>query len=170
MKTTGRPVLTPEQKRLVRSTWAMVAPIQDDAARLFYGRLFEIDPSTKPLFAHSDMTEQGRKLMQMIGVVVAGIERLDAIRPAVEKLGRRHIGYGVKEEHYASVGAALLWMLEQGLGEEFTPEAERAWTVTYGTLAAIMQDAAAEEKGGGESLLASSQVAPRLREKVESSW
>ncbi len=135
--------LTLEQKQLVRSTWALVEPMQDEAARLFYGRLFEIEPSTRPLFASTDMSEQGKKLMQTISVVVAGLERLDTIRPAVENLGRRHIGYGVKEEHYESVGAALLWTLGQGLGEEFTCEAEEAWTETYGTLATIMKDAAA---------------------------
>lgn len=123
--------LTPEQKQLVRSTWALVKPIQEDAARLFYGRLFEIDPSTKPLFASTDMAKQGKKLMQTINVAVAGLERLDAILPAVEALGRRHVGYGVREVHYESVGAALLWTLEQGLGEEFTPEVEEAWAETY---------------------------------------
>jgi hemoglobin-like flavoprotein len=118
--------LTPEQKQLVRSTWALVAPIQEDAARLFYGRLFEIDPSTKPLFASTDMAKQGKKLMHTINVAVAGLEKLDAIQAAVAALGRRHVGYGVREEHYESVGAALLWTLGQGLGEKFTPEVEAA--------------------------------------------
>ena len=136
--------LTPEQKQLVRSTWALVKPIQEDAARLFYGRLFEIDPSTKPLFASTDMAKQGKKLMQTIGVAVAGLERLDAILPAVEALGRRHVGYGVREEHYESVGAALLWTLEQGLGEEFTPEVEEAWAEMYWTLATVMKGAVAK--------------------------
>ena len=79
--------LTPEQKQLVRSTWALVKPIQEDAARLFYGRLFEIDPSTKPLFASTDMAKQGKKLVQMINVAVAELERLDAIRSALKDLG-----------------------------------------------------------------------------------
>ena len=135
--------LTPEQKQLVRSTWALVKPIQEDAARLFYGKLFEIDPSTKPLFASTDMAKQGKKLMQTIGVAVAGLERLDAILPAVEALGRRHVGYGVREEQYESVGMALLWTLRQGLGEDdFTPEAEEAWAETYGALASLMKSAA----------------------------
>jgi hemoglobin-like flavoprotein len=136
--------LTPEQKQLVRSTWALVVPIQDEAARLFYGRLFEIASSTRPLFASTDMAKQGKKLVQTINVAVAGLERLDAIRSAVEALGQRHVGYGVKEEHYESVGAALLWTLEQGLGEEFTPEVEEAWAETYWTLATIMKDAMAK--------------------------
>ncbi len=137
-------ILTPEQKQLVRSTWALVKPIQEDAARLFYGRLFEIDPSTKPLFASTDMAKQGKKLMQTINVAVAGLQRLDAILPAVEALGRRHVGYGVREEHYESVGAALLWTLGQGLGEEFTPEVEEAWAETYWTMATVMKDAEAK--------------------------
>src|SRR5918912_4178885 len=115
--------LTPEQERLVRSSWAMVRPIQEDAARLFYGRLFEADPSTRPLFARSDMAEQGRMLMQTINIAVSSLDRLEKILPAIEDLGRRHAGYGVTEEHYASVGGALLWTLGQGLGEAFTPEA-----------------------------------------------
>ena len=137
--------LTAEQKRLVRSSWALVMPIQDEAARLFYDRLFEIDPSTRSLFASTHMTEQGKKLMHMINVAVASLERLDSIRSAVKELGRRHEGYGVKEEHYQSVGTALLWTLGQGLGEEFTPEVEEAWAETYGILTSVMKDGAAVE-------------------------
>jgi hemoglobin-like flavoprotein len=127
----------------------------EEAARLFYGRLLEIDPSTRPLFASTDMAEQGKKLMQMIDVAVSGLERLDTLRYAVKDLGRRHDGYGVKDEHYESVGVALLWTLGQGLGEEeFTPEVEEAWAETYGTLTAIMKDGAAAAQHG--SLLTSS--------------
>ena len=89
------------------------------------------------------MAEQGRKLMQMIDVAVAGLDHLDRIRPAIEELGLRHADYGVEDEHYDTVGAALLWTLEQGLGESFTPETEEAWAETCGVLAAIMKDAAA---------------------------
>ena len=136
--------LTPEQKRLVRSTWALVRPIQEEAARLFYGRLFEVDPSTRPLFAHSDMARQGRMLMQTINIAVTSLDRLEQILPAIEDLGRRHAGYGVRDEHYATVGGALLWTLGQGLGEAFTPEVEEAWAETYWTLATIMKGAMAE--------------------------
>ena len=136
--------LTPEQKQLVRSSWALVRPIQEEAARLFYGRLFETDPSTRSLFAHSDMVRQGRMLMQTINVAVTSLDRLEEIRPAIEGLGRRHAGYGVTDEHYASVGGALLWTLGQGLGEAFTPEVEEAWAETYWTLATIMKGAMAE--------------------------
>ena len=136
--------MTPQQVTLVISTWEKVKPISDTAAELFYGKLFELDPSLKPLFK-GDMKEQGRKLMAMINTAVNGLKNLDAIVPAVQQLGKRHVGYGVKDEHYDTVAAALLWTLEKGLGEAFTPEAKDAWTVTYVTLATVMKEAAASE-------------------------
>lgn len=134
--------MTPQQIALVQSTWQQVIPIKDKAAEMFYGRLFELDPGLKPLF-QGDMAEQGRKLMAMIGTAVSGLVRLDQIIPAVQDLGRRHAGYGVKDNHYASVGAALLWTLETGLGPAFTPEVKQAWAATYGALAGVMMEAAA---------------------------
>lgn len=126
----------------VQTSFDKVAPIAPVAAELFYGRLFELDPSLKPLFK-GDMTEQGAKLMKMIGVAVNGLNDLEAIVPAVQQLGVRHVAYGVKDEHYDTVGAALLWTLGQGLGEDFTPEVEAAWAEVYGLLATTMKDAAA---------------------------
>jgi hemoglobin-like flavoprotein len=137
--------LTSEQKQLVRSTWEMVVPIQDDAARLFYARLFEIDPSTTALFASADMAEQREKFMNTITTVVAEIEYPDILRPGIEALGRRHVGYGTNEEHYESVGAALLWTLGRVLGGQFTHETEEAWAETYGMLATMMKDTATGE-------------------------
>ncbi len=133
--------MTPETISAVQDTFAKVAPIADKAAELFYGRLFELDPSLKPMFK-GDMTEQGAKLMRMIGIAVDGLTNLDSIVPAVENLGVRHIAYGVKDEHYDTVGAALLWTLEQGLGDAFTPDVKQAWTEVYTLLAQVMQDAA----------------------------
>lgn len=133
--------MTPEQIQIVQANWAKVAPNADHVAALFYDRLFEIAPEVKPLFK-GDMTEQGRKLTQMIGVAVNGLPRLAEIVPAVQQMGVRHTAYGVRDEHYGPVGAALLWTLEQGLGEDFTPEAKEAWTLTYTTLAGVMKDAA----------------------------
>ena len=133
--------MTEDQKTIVKSTWAMVVPIADQAAAIFYGKLFEMDPSVKPMFANSDMSEQGKKLMQMIGVAVSGLDNLDRLIGAVQDLGKRHVGYGVKAEHYDTVGAALLDTLAAGLGDEFTPDAKEAWTVTYTTLATVMKDA-----------------------------
>ena len=135
--------MTPQQIELVQTTWAKVMPISDTAAELFYGRLFELDPTLKPLFK-TDIKEQGKKLMQMISVAVNGLTKLEEIVPAVQDLGRRHVGYGVKDEHYETVGAALLWTLEKGLEDAFTPDVKEAWTETYVTLATVMKEAAAE--------------------------
>jgi len=135
--------MTPEQAELVKSSWEKVIPIADKAAELFYGKLFELDPSLKPLFK-GDMTEQGKKLMKMINTAVNGLDRLDEIVPAVQQLGVRHIAYGVKDEHYDTVGAALLWTLEAGLGDVFTDEVKEAWAITYGVLADTMKVAAAD--------------------------
>lgn len=138
--------MTSHQVTLVQTTWEKVVPIADTAAALFYGRLFELDPALKPLFT-SDIKEQGRKLMQMITVAVRGLGNLAALVPAVQELGRRHVGYGVKKEHYDTVGAALLWTLEQGLGPAFTAEVREAWATVYGVLATTMQAAADEQSG-----------------------
>jgi hemoglobin-like flavoprotein len=134
--------MTPKQVELVQGSWKKVLPIADTAAGLFYGRLFELDPTLKPLFK-SDIKEQGRKLMAMISVAVAGLTRLDTIVPAVQDLGRRHVKYGVKDRHYDTVATALVWTLEKGLGDAFTPEVREAWVTTYGVLAKTMKDAAA---------------------------
>jgi hemoglobin-like flavoprotein len=135
--------ITVEQKKLVQETWEKVVPIADTAAELFYGRLFEIDPELRPMFKHADMKEQKLKLLQMLGMAVKGLDNLDQLIPAVENLGRRHFGYGVKASHYDTVGDALLWTLEKGLGKDFTPEVLDAWTQTYITLASVMKNAEA---------------------------
>lgn len=130
-----------EQVKLVQESWALVEPIADTAAELFYGRLFETAPEVKPLFS-GDMKSQGRKLMAMITVAVKGLSNLESIVPAVQDLGKRHVKYNVKEEHYAVVGSSLLWTLEQGLGEKFTPDTKEAWATVYGVLSSTMIDAA----------------------------
>lgn len=136
--------MTPEEIKLVQSTWAQVVPIKEQAAELFYGKLFEMDPSLKPLFK-GDMTMQGQKLMAMIGTAVGGLTQPETIIPAVQDLGRRHVGYGVQDAHYDTVGAALLWTLETGLGPAFTPETKQAWVKTYNLVATVMKDAAAAQ-------------------------
>lgn len=135
--------MTPEQKVLVQQSFTKVVPIADQAAALFYQRLFSLDPALQPLFRGS-MEEQGRKLMKMIGTAVNGLDDLDALVPAVQDLGRRHVGYGVEDSHYDTVGAALIWTLEQGLGDAFTNPVRDAWITVYGILASTMKDAAAE--------------------------
>lgn len=134
--------MTPEEIKRVQSTWAQVAPIREQAAALFYARLFELDPSLKPLFK-GDMQMQGQKLMAMIGTAVSGLTQPAAILSAVQDLGRRHVGYGVQDAHYDTVGAALLWTLETGLGPAFTPETRQAWAKTYDLVAGVMKEAAA---------------------------
>jgi hemoglobin-like flavoprotein len=140
--------MTPQQIDDVRRTWAMVAPIADQAATLFYDRLFTIDPPTRALFRRTEMSAQRATLMGTLALVVKGLDELDRLVPAVESLGRRHAGYGVVASHYVSVGAALLWTLEQGLGAEFTPAVREAWTTAYLTLADVMQEAAARMGDG----------------------
>ena len=130
-----------DQKQLVQNSWEKVLPISDTAATLFYGRLFELDPSTRPLFKDTNMAQQRKKLIQVIGTVVNGLNRLDQLIPAVSNLGRRHVAYGVRDEHYSSVGKALIWTLEQGLGADFTPEVREAWTTVYAVLAETMKNA-----------------------------
>jgi len=135
--------MTPEQITLIKTSWEKVLPISETAAELFYGKLFELDESLKPLFK-GDMKEQGAKLMKMINTVVNSIDKLDTIVPAVQELGVRHINYGVKDEHYDTVAAALLWTLGQGLGEDYTDDVNEAWTAAYVILATTMKDAAAK--------------------------
>jgi hemoglobin-like flavoprotein len=135
--------MTPNQIKLVQTSFAQVAPIAATAADLFYGRLFEIAPHVRAMFP-DDLGEQKKKLMAMLGTAVAGLSRLETLVPAVQALGRRHAGYGVKATHYASVGSALLWTLEKGLGEAFTPEVKDAWATTYIVLSTTMMNAANE--------------------------
>jgi hemoglobin-like flavoprotein len=135
---------TETQIALVQSSFATIAPIADDAAVLFYQRLFEIDPTLRGMFK-GDMADQRRKLMQMLSAAVKGLHRLDRLVPAAEDLGRRHATYGVTDEHYETVGAALLWTLEKGLGRAFTPEVKDAWASVYELLASTMKNAAARE-------------------------
>ena len=127
--------------RLVQESFTKVEPIADTAAGLFYDRLFELDGDLKPLF-HPDLAEQGRLLMRMVGTAVDHLTDLDTLVPIVQRLGARHKVYGVEPSHYDTVGQALLWTLEQGLGEHFTPEVASAWANAYGLLSGVMMEAA----------------------------
>jgi len=133
--------LTERKIRLVQSSFSKVVPIADKAAEIFYAKLFETNPSLKSLFK-GDMESQGKKLMTMIGTAVNGLDNLDAIVPAVQNLGKGHVGYGVKDEHYDDVGSSLLYTLGVGLGDDFTDEVKDAWTEVYTILATTMKDAA----------------------------
>lgn len=132
--------MTPEQIALVQDSFQKVATIAEQAAEIFYHTLFDLDPRLKGLF-HSDMTEQGRKLMHIIGVAVHGLNDPEALIPAVQDLGKRHVNYGVQEKDYEIVGKALMLTLEQGLGAAFTPQVQEAWSATYALLSGVMKQA-----------------------------
>jgi len=136
--------MTPDTVVLVQSSWNQVVPIAPQAAALFYDELFARDPALKPLF-RGDMTQQGAKLMQMIGVAVSKLDEPSVLVPALQALGRRHRGYGVAPAQYDTVGAALLATLEKGLGPAFTGEVRAAWTAAYGLMAGVMIEAATAE-------------------------
>jgi hemoglobin-like flavoprotein len=136
--------MTPRQIERIRTSWSAVEPMAFQAATLFYQHLFELDPMIKRLFRSTDMEKQRKVLLQTLTVVVKSLDRLDTILPAVQALGRRHAGYGVRAEHYETVGVALLWTLERGLGEAFDEETRDAWATAYGTLASVMMEAGEE--------------------------
>lgn len=136
--------MTPNQITLVQDSFAKVKPIAGAAADLFYRRLFSLEPGLRPMFANGDMKKQGQMLMSMIGAAVAGLSNLEQLSPVVRGLGARHVGYGVQPRHYLLVGAALLWTLEQGLGDDFTPEVRDAWSAAYELLSQVMQLGALE--------------------------
>jgi len=129
--------MTPDQVQLVQDSFAKVVPISETAAVLFYDRLFEIAPQVQAMFP-DDMTEQRRKLMAMLAAVVKGLGNLETILPVASALAKRHVGYGAKAEHYPVVGGALLWTLEKGLGDSWTPDVADAWGTAYGTLSGYM--------------------------------
>ena len=135
--------MTPQQIELVKKTWVEVVPIANKAAELFYGRLFELEPSYRPMFKN-DMTEQGKKLMKTINIAVEALDDVEPLIPTLKQMGADHAGYGVVNRDYNVVGAALLWTLEQGLGEKFTDEVKNAWAAVYEVLADTMKAGAAE--------------------------
>lgn len=135
--------MQPRQAQLVRDSFALVKPIAATAAALFYDNLFHADPSLRRLFT-GDMAQQGERLMTMIGAAVGLLDRPASLLPVLRQLGARHAGYGVRDEHYATVGSALLLTLEQGLGDAFTAEVKEAWTALYGVVSSTMMAAAHE--------------------------
>ncbi len=141
-KQKGKNSMNPVQIALVQDSFAQVVPMADLAADLFYTRLFTLDPALRSMFK-GDMCEQKRKLMATLQFAVFSLSRLDHLLPTVRTLGERHAGYGVTAAHYDTVGQALLWTLEQGLGAVFTPDVKAAWAETYLLLAGVMQEATA---------------------------
>ncbi len=136
--------MSPEQRTILQQTWGQVVPIADSAAALFYDRLFAVDPELRPLFGGVDMARQGGKLTTALAAVIDNLASIEEMVPELQELGRRHAGYGVTDAHYRTVGSALLWTLEQGLGEAWTTEAKAAWTDAYQLVADVMRGAAAD--------------------------
>jgi hemoglobin-like flavoprotein len=137
--------MTPQEVNLIKSSFTRIAPIADQAAAIFYARLFELDPSIRAMF-HGDMAAQGKKLMQALGMCVASLDRMETILPGIRAMGARHAGYRVRDDHYETVGEALLWTLGKGLGPDFTAEMQAAWAKVYWLLAETMKSAARDAK------------------------
>jgi hemoglobin-like flavoprotein len=135
--------MTPESIARVRETWALVAPIADTAADLFYQRLFALDPSLRLLFGSTDWTAQRRKLVHALNLAIASLDKTEEMAPTLETLGSRHASYGVRDSHYGTVGKALIATLDQGLGEAWTVEAAAAWQEAYDIVAGVMHRAPA---------------------------
>ena len=137
--------MTPNQIMVVQQTWRKVEPIADAAATMFYDRLFELDAEVRSLFSGTDQAIQRMKLMKALGKVIGALNHVDSVVPEIQAMGRRHVKYGVRDADYDTVGTALLWTLEQGLGQDWTPEAKDAWTSAYGLVANTMKSAAATD-------------------------
>ena len=135
--------MTPEKINLVKSSWEKVIPISETAAELFYGKLFELEPGVRSMFK-GDMKEQGRKLMAMLNIAVNALDKLEIIVPILQQMGKRHVAYGVEDEHYDIVGEALIWTLAAGLKDDFTEDTKAAWIDVYTLVADTMKSAAAE--------------------------
>ena len=133
--------MRPETERVVRESWAQFEPVAVESAAFFYDKLFELDPEAQRLFAKTDMVAQGHKVMRMFAEIVHLLDRPDALVTEVADLGRRHVGYGVQDHQYDSVGIALLWTLERGLGPAFTDEVRDAWTEAYLLLSTVLRRA-----------------------------
>ena len=137
--------MRPETERLVRESWSQFEPIAERSARFFYEKLFELDPEAQRLFARTDMEAQGRKVMQMFAEIVRTLDQPDTLVSEVADLGRRHVHYGVHDSQYDSVGTALLWTLERGLGPAFTDDVRDAWTEAYLLVSTVARRATTRE-------------------------
>jgi len=133
-------MLNPDQILIVQETYLTFAANAQRAGKLFYERLFEIDPTLRPLFK-GDIDAQAIKLMQMVGTAVSALRKPNLLNDAVGALGKRHVGYGVKAEHYTTVGEALLYAIKTQLKDGFTSDVESAWRAVYGELARISIEA-----------------------------
>ena len=139
--------MTPERRQLVTESWKKLAPNATLVGQIFYRRLFEIDPELRPLFSATLLDEQIRKLTTMLDLIVHWLDVPERLVPVLKQLGARHSGYGVQDDHYGKVATALLGTLEEGLGDEFTPELRGAWTEAYLLISSLMRRGAAKISG-----------------------
>lgn len=139
--------MIPDRERLVRESWRMVEADPTPAARFFYDKLFELDPEARALFSHVDMRVQEKKLVDMLSEIVRHLDDPERFVADLAALGRRHVGYGARDGDYDSVGAALVWTIEQQMGDAFTPEVGDAWSEAYRAMAGVMRRAAARATG-----------------------
>lgn len=137
--------MTSHQVYLIRKSFAELARHDHVAALVFYRRLFEIDPSLRPMFK-GDIEVQSKKLLDMLAVLIAMLERPLGLELELRAMGSRHAGYGVKNEHYATVGTALFDMLAETLDSKFTLEVRAAWTALYGAVETTMKVGANESE------------------------
>lgn len=134
--------MKPPHKHLIRKSFATVEAHGSIAALIFYRRLFELDPELRPLFK-GDIEVQAKKLTDMLGSLISLLEQGEALEAELEAMGARHAGYGVQDSHYATVGEALLTMVEEVLGDDYTAETEEAWTILYQAVEMLMKRGAA---------------------------
>ena len=133
--------LTAEQRRLVRESFESLEEYSDSVVQLFYGRMFEIAPQVRPMF-RVEISLQSRKLLDMLTTIVSAIDDFETLRPRLEDLGRKHVMYGVKPEHYDALRVALLWAMGNALDLEFDPSTREAWGQLLGMVSGAMIDGA----------------------------
>ena len=139
--------MTPDRRQLVTETWKSLAPNAAEVGAIFYRRLFEVDPSLRPLFKDAILDEQIRKLTTMLDLIVNWLDLPERLVPVLKQLGARHHTYGVQDDHYGKFGTALIGTLEEGLGDRFTPEVRGAWTEAYLLISSLMRRGAAKVSG-----------------------
>ncbi|HEU5039209.1 MAG TPA: globin domain-containing protein [Gemmatimonadales bacterium] len=139
--------MRPETVRIVRESWRKFEPVAVPSAAFFYAKLFELDPEAERLFARTDMNAQGHKVMGMFAEIVHALDRPEVLVGELAELARRHVHYGVRDSQYDSVGTAMLWTLERGLGPDFTDEVRDAWTEAYLLVSTVVRRASAREQG-----------------------
>jgi nitric oxide dioxygenase len=149
LSSTRQLALSPAQQRLVRDSFQSIREYELSVVLLFYGRLFEIAPEVRTLFK-INIRDQARKLMDTLALVVDAVDRFEALRPRLEELGRRHIGYGAQPQHYEVLCSALVWAIAQALGAECDRETKEAWKELLSAISSVMLEGAAQNVPSGD--------------------